>query len=581
MRAGVLFLASLLAAAPGFAAGPGCGPLMPYIQAGSLRPSAGTEAAGAEAFAVWRRTVAATARESGARDIAAQISSLEPGRPVSPGSAEVASCLLRYYLVTQYGERMVEDLRALVGFRTYAEEGRENWDAPEFLRQREWLRRKADELGLAFKSYDGRVDEVTLPGPKPILAVLTHGDVQGVEGQTWSSPPWEAKVLDGGRIVGRGTEDDKGPIVAALYSIAALRDTGWTLDSTLRLLIANGEESSWEEIPYYLERAPMPEMTVGVDAAYPVTHAQKGYGVLTFRAGKPAGDPRPGEWRVAKASGGSGMSIVPDHAEAVLEPAGGGGSPAEALARLGDLATRWAAAHPPASLAVSREGGRFKVEAAGQGGHSAWPETAHNALGDLTAFLATLPLQMDPWSALVLFTGVHLGTGTDGRALGIAHSDPVMGPLTASFSFLREDGGVPIAEINIRPPQGISLETVQRQIAERARTFTQQTGVPLTAEARFDTQPHLAPTEGELVSTLLSVWEEVTGRPGKPVAIGGGTQARFFQGGVDFGPALSMEKYRGHGPDEFLTVDELHRTAELTAAALLRLAAVQGAAVSR
>lgn len=574
MRAGVLVMASVLAASPVLAAGPGCEPLMPYLQAGSLRPSAGVQMSGAEAFAIWRRTVAATARERGARDIASQVSALEPGRPVSPASAPLASCLLRHYLVAQYGERMVEDLRTLVGFRTYAEEGKENWEAPEFVRQREWLRRNGEALGLAFKSYDGRVDEITLPGPKPILAVLTHGDVQGVEGQTWSSPPWEARMLDGGRIVGRGTEDDKGPIVAALYAMAALRDTGWPLDSTLRLIIANGEESSWEEIPYYLERAPMPEMTIGLDAAYPVTHAQKGYGVLTFRAGRPEGEPRPGEWRVVKASGGSGLSIVPDRAEALLEPAGKGRDGGEALARLGDLATRWAAAHPPANLTVSREGDRLKVVARGKGGHSAWPETAHNALGDLTAFLATLPLQMDSWGGLVLFTGVSLGTETDGRSLGIAHADPVMGPLTSSFAFLREDGGVPVAEVNIRPPQGISLETVQSRIAERTQSFTRQTGMPLAAEARFNTQPHLAPADGELVSTLLSVWEEVTGRPGKPVAIGGGTQARFFKGGVDFGPALSMETYRGHGPDEYLTVDELHRTAELTVAALLRLAAV-------
>src|SRR6185295_6772575 len=117
----------------------------------------------------------------------------------------------------------------------------------------------------------------------PILALLTHGDVQGVEGQTWSSPPFEGKIVDG-RIVGRGTEDDKGPIVATLYAMAALKDSGWPLRMTVKLLVANGEESSWDEIPYYLARAKMPDLTVGFDAAFPVTFAQKGYGILTFRA---------------------------------------------------------------------------------------------------------------------------------------------------------------------------------------------------------------------------------------------------------------------------------------------------------
>jgi len=80
------------------------------------------------------------------------------------------------------------------------------------------------------------------------------------------------------------------------------------------------------------------------------------------------------------------------------------------------------------------------------------------------------------------------------------------------------------------------------------------------------------PAEGKLVSSLLAVWQEVTGTPGRPIAVGGGTEARLFPGGVDFGPTLSMEHYRGHGTDEYMTVGELHRVAELTVAAVWRLA---------
>ena len=84
--------------------------------------------------------------------------------------------------------------------------------------------------------------------------------------------------------------------------------------------------------------------------------------------------------------------------------------------------------------------------------------------------------------------------------------------------------------------------------------------------------PHFVSPDGPLVETLLGVWEEVTGEPGRPVAIGGGTQARLFPDGVDFGPASAMRRYRGHGPDEYITVEELERNAELTIAALWALA---------
>lgn len=549
-----------------------CKDFAPYLDV-AAQSMADPDATGAQAFVLFKQTAASVARGNEAAGVADRILSLRSGAPVPAANAGLASCLLRRFLLARYGEHMVKDLQEMVGFRTFVVEGTENWNAPEFLRQREWLQNRAAELGLDFKSYDGRVEEITLGGSKPILALLTHGDVQGVEGQQWSSPPFEARLVNG-RIIGRGTEDDKGPIVASLYAMAALRDADWPLDSTIRLLIANGEESSWDEIPYYLERAPKPERTIGIDAAYPVTHAQKGYGVLTFRA-QPVAEPRPGKWRIAKMSGGSGMSIIAERGEALLERTGTAKDRTGALDELSRLAAKWAKAHPPAKLAVSREGDLLKVTAEGRGGHSSAPASGHNALGDLTAFLATLNLRMDSWGALAAFTGIAAGTETDGKSLGIAHRDEVMGELTSNLSFLREDKGAPVAEINIRVPRGITKDQIQGRLADRSAAFAKRSGATVAAETAILSEPHIAPAEGPLVSGLLAVWQEVTGTPGRPIAIGGGTQARLFPGGVDFGPATDMEHYRGHGTDEYLTPEELQRIAELTVAAVWKLAGPQ------
>lgn len=553
------------------AAAPSCRDLEPHLQAGAGAVQALSTETGRPGFQVYREAVAASLRKAGNGAAAESVDALVAERPVPAEESALASCLLRRYTVARYGAWLTRDLQQMVAFRTFAEEGKENWTAPEFVRQREWLRRKAEDLGLTFKTFDGRVEEITLPGPAPILAVLTHGDVQDVQGQQWSSPPWEAKLV-GDRIVGRGTEDDKGPIVATLYTMAALRDTGWPLGMTVRLLVANAEESSWDEIPYYLERAQKPDMTFGIDAAYPVVHAQKGYGVMTLRGKgveKPK-TPKKAEWQVIQMSGGSGMSIIPERGEAVLESSN---YPEGAFTKLERLAREWSAAHPPARLAVAWEGSRFRVTAEGRGGHSSEPQSGHNALSDLTAFLATLDLRMDAWGSLAAFVGNTVKTETDGRTLGIAHHDEGMGDLTVNLSFLREKEGVPAAEINLRVPRGLSDTEIRRRVAEKAAAFRQRTGATVETEAALLSQPHWAPPEGKLVASLLEVWEEVTGTPGRPIAIGGGTQARLFPGGVDFGPGHSMEHYRGHGTDEYLTVDELHRIAELTAAALWRLAA--------
>src|SRR5215218_3018574 len=536
-----------------------CQRLGAHIEAGARMMPRVAAQTGADGFRLFRQAIASSAKKAGDAGLASRIEALAPGKAVSSESSTLASCLLRRYLVARYGDRIVTDLQEMVRFRTYAEEGRTNWDAPEFGKQRKWLEGKAKRLGLEFKSFDGRVEEITLPGPKPILAVLTHGDVQDVQGQHWSSPPWEGKIVNG-RIVGRGTEDDKGPIVVTLYSIAALRDTGWPLGWTLRLLVANAEESSWEEIPYYLERAPMAHRTLGIDANYPVTHAQKAYGLITFRA-QPS-EAKGGSWRVAKMSGGSGNSIIPEGGEALMERVGNG--PQESLDQ---LAAQWASQHPPAKLTVTREGNLFKLTADGKGGHTSEPASGHNALGDLTAFLSTLDLRPDPWGSLAEFVGTSVGLETDGRSLNIAQNHPVMGPLTSCLVFLMEEEGAPAARINIRVPLGIDQKQIEERIAEKVAVFEGGEGGKIVPVVHLFNQPHLVPTEGELVANLLAVWEEVTGTTGRPVAIGGGTQARLFKDGIDFGPAWPGVPYRGHGTDEYLTIEELHRIGELTVAA--------------
>jgi predicted dipeptidase len=528
---------------------------------------------GSAAFAAFRRATAEAARAGGMAEVATRIATLNSGKSVEERDAGLASCLLRSYVRARYGERIVRDLQEMLGFQTFAVEGKDNWDAPEFRRQRQWLLGRATALGLEFKDYDGRVDEITLPGPprsKPVLALLVHGDVQDVVGQTWSSPPFAGRQA-GDRIVGRGTEDDKGPAVAALYTLAALKDSGWPLGATVRLVIANGEESSWDEIPYYLARASMPDMTVGLDAAYPVTHAQKGYGILTFVPGKGVVAAKPGRFRVVRVSGGSGVSIIPERGEAILAPAAPGLTAAAAVPELSRQAAEWAKKHPPARLTVSRDGKQAKIVASGKGGHSSEPRSGHNALGDLTAFLATLDLTLDPPGALAIFMGSSLGTETDGQSLGLLHHDDETGNLTANLSLFKEEKGQPAAVVNIRSPRGLPEPEIERRLAERTTLFAKRTGIPMSVEVEISSEPHLAPVDGKVVQSLLAVWREVTGTPGKPIAVGGGTEARLFPGGVDFGPAMSMEHYRGHGTDEYMTVDELLRVAELTTAAVWRL----------
>ena len=525
--------------------------------------AADTSLDGVEAFKAYLEALVSSATEKSTPELAAELALLRDAERVSAENLNMASVLLRNYVVKRYGASIVKDLQTMVGFQTYAEEGRENWMAPEFLRQREWLSSKAVELGLGFKTYDGRVDEFMLAGPEAVLAVLTHGDVQGVEGQEWSSSPWAGDIVDG-KIIGRGTQDDKGAAVMTYYVLKALKDTGWEFNHTLKLIISNGEESSWEEIPYYQERAPEHEYTIGIDGEYPVTHAQKGYGLLTLTSGKISMSKKKGEWPVLSMSGGFGGSIIPEKGEAIVAGV------TNSLNRLTELARAWESENPPAKFTLTSEKGNVKLIAHGASGHSASPESGHNALGDLTAFLASLDLTPNSWGVLTMHLGRYIGTETDGASWGIAHTDSVMGSMTTNLAIISVEDGNPTALVNIRAPRGITAEQVEAAVNKRIDKINKEYGSALSLSMTLGSY-HFVPTDGKFVKTLLEVWEEVTGEPGKPIAIGGGTQARLFPNGVDFGLSTDDKHYRGHGADEYMRPEELFMAAELTISAILRL----------
>ena len=127
-----------------------------------------------------------------------------------------------------------------------------------------------------------------------------------------------------------------------------------------------------------------------------------------------------------------------------------------------------------------------------------------------------------------------------------------MGALTSEPLLLREEEGTPgrpgqhphaagIAEEEDGPPSS----------PDRAAAFNREagTGAP-TPQGRpqlSSATPTYVPAEGPLVSALLAVGRR-SPAAGPPVAIGGGTQARLFKGEWTSGPAIGMERYRGHGP---------------------------------
>ena len=88
------------------------------------------------------------------------------------------------------------------------------------------------------------------------MAVIGHLDVVPA-GNGWSRDPYGGEIEDG-RIYGRGTLDDKGPVISCLFAMKSLKDAGFVPKSTIRLILGLDEESGWKGIRYYFEKKSVP-----------------------------------------------------------------------------------------------------------------------------------------------------------------------------------------------------------------------------------------------------------------------------------------------------------------------------------
>ena len=78
-----------------------------------------------------------------------------------------------------------------------------------------------------------------------------------------------------------------------------------------------------------------------------------------------------------------------------------------------------------------------------------------------------------------------------------------------------------------------------------------------TVERLSHQLPLRADKNGELVQTLLKIYNDLTGKNEKPIAIGGGTYARAMKNAVAFGPETAGVDFAIHQPNEFATLENL------------------------
>ncbi len=170
-------------------------------------------------------------------------------------------------------------------------------------------------LGFKTKNINNYVGYVEYGTGEKMIAILGHLDVIP-EGTGWDFPPYAAEIHQG-KIYGRGTMDDKGPILAALYGLMAIKEASIKLPQRVRILFGTNEESGSRDIKYYLEQGgEIPIAGFTPDGDYPVVNSEKG--ILFFDAVK-VFRKKDFPITVKYIKGGLAANVVPAYCEAKLQ----------------------------------------------------------------------------------------------------------------------------------------------------------------------------------------------------------------------------------------------------------------------
>lgn len=409
----------------------------------------------------------------------------------------------------------------------------------------------AQGYGFKTKNYDNYVGTIDLNDNVTELDILAHLDVVP-EGENWTAcPPFEPIVKDG-KIYGRGTSDDKGPAIAALYALKAFKDLNINLSKNVRLILGTDEECGGACIEHYFKYEKSAPMTFTPDSDYPVTNIEKGRLNGKFKS----------EYNEEKNSGvisikaGTKLNVVPPKACAVIKACDESLliNAVEELKKF-DIKCEY-----------KKDKDLYEIEVLGLNAHAMAPQNGKNALTALLLLISKLNLN-EYASDIALNNLYNLLPHNDyyAKSLGIDVEDEKSGKLTLNFSILNYENGILKGEFDLRAPVSSKPDFILKTLNEKFNEI----GIEFLSKSMI--APHEVDENSEFVKTLNECYEKITGNKGGCISTGGGTYVHDIENGVAFGAVFPGTDTNMHSIDEFVVIEQILTSVKIFALAIYKL----------
>lgn len=454
---------------------------------------------------------------------------------------------------------IIADVQDIISYKSI--ESKPEPGAPFGVEMRRCLDRTLEickKLGFMTENFDGYAGHAEYGEGDEIIGILVHVDVVP-EGSDWSHEPYGGEVYDG-KIFGRGTIDDKGPAIAAIYGLKAVIDSGVKFNRRVRIIIGCDEESGrWGCMKHYFKHAETPMCGFSPDSDFPIINSEMG--IIILKLEKEFGQNKESQCvglRIKSIKGGNKVNMVPDYCECELE------IKKDFTDRI-IKTVEYMNKEKDKSFELEMHDDKCIIKSYGVSAHGATPDKGVNAISQLISCICKLPLCTSAQTDYINFLESHIGMETDGKSFGVAMSDEVSGKLIFNLGTIdmnEEKGSV---GINIRYP----VTKSGNDVYDILRKKSSDAGVKVIEGDGKD--PLYVPADNFMINILQKVYEDATGQKANLISIGGGTYARAIKNAVAFGPLFPGKEETAHQKNEYIEIDDLMMCTKIYAKAIYEL----------
>lgn len=375
--------------------------------------------------------------------------------------------------------------------------------------------------------YNSRYVELSVGSDGPLIEIYGHLDVVPV-----------SKLADhdlfkmrrvGDSLLGRGVNDDKGPLLASFFAVKALKDNGLIRNARIKIFAGGDEERGASCLKYYVNTMKKETPTYGFtpDSKFPITYGEKGVGNFEIKKNISFKN-------IKYISGGEAQNIVIPSATFIVD-------------NIEQIKN---------SIDVPHKINGDAITFIGKAAHGSEPNLGINAF---VLGLKTLGKLNNDQHTIDLAELLSDYSGKKFNAYGIGKH---LGETTYNIGIVSYSDGVLDLKINYRFPEQVDFATLLKNYAS-------------ALDATLISEKHenylLYDLSSPLIQKLLSAYRAETKDFSNPITSGGGTYAKIVKNTVAFGSEHSTIDFKNHQDNEFIPVNHLMRLMAIYAHAIYNL----------